>query len=93
MKNKDLINYLIEEIKIKKNLANSKAIMSLKDAIENGEDFDFEHLPKKVDKKELFYYLGYRQAARDILNGLQGQPYIFTEYEESNLLIEDPSTY
>lgn len=73
-----LVNYLVDEFTKKQNLANVKAIMSC----------DTENLDK-TDTKEMFYYLGYRQAVKDIVAALNGKPYIFTEYEEANITFDD----
>lgn len=75
------INHLIEEFEKKQKLANAKSIMaSTKD---NG-----KLSPYLGD--EIFYYLGYRQAIKDVIAGLSGKPYEFTEFEEANITLDNP---
>ena len=74
------INYLIKEFTKKQKLANAKSIMVC--TKDNG-----ELLPLHGD--EIFYYLGYRQAIKDVIAGLSGEPYDFTEFEDANITLDD----
>lgn len=68
-----IIKFLIEEFTMKQKLANAKAVMCL----------------TKDDGNEMFYYIGYRQAIKDVIAGLSGEPYNFTEFEDANITLDD----
>lgn len=72
--------FLIEEFTKKQKLANAKAVMVC--AKDDGRLLNFRG-------DEMFYYLGYRQAIKDVVAGLSGNPYNFTEFEEANLTLDE----
>lgn len=72
--------FLIEEFTKKQKLANAKAVMVC--AKDDGQLLN-------IHGDEIFYYLGYRQAIKDVIAGLSGNPYNFTEFEEANITLDE----
>lgn len=80
---------IVKQITQKKELANAKAILTMKDLDEQTiSQHSVEEIMEMVDSRELFYYIGYKQALNDVLESFAGEKYKFTEYEETCLVLD-----
>ena len=80
---------IVKQITQKKELANAKAILTMKDLDEQTiSQHSVEEIMEMVDSRELFYYIGYKQALNDVLASFAGEKYKFTEYEETCLVLD-----
>lgn len=80
---------IVKQITQKKELANAKAILTMKDLDEQTiSQHSVEEIMEMVDSIEMFYYIGYKQALNDVLASFAGEKYKFTEYEETCLVLD-----
>ena len=92
--NEKVREIIVKQITEKKELANCKAILSFgclgTETLSQVsiDDLFSEQILNKVNQKELFYYIGYKQALNDVLASFAGEKYKFTEYEETCLVLD-----
>lgn len=87
--NEEVREIIVKQITQKKELANAKAILTMKDLDEQTiSQHSVEEIMEMVDSRELFYYIGYKQALNDVLASFAGEKYKFTEYEETCLVLD-----
>ena len=87
--NEKVREIIVKHITQKKELANAKAILTMKDLDEQTiSQHSVEEIMEMVDSRELFYYIGYKQALNDVLASFAGEKYKFTEYEETCLVLD-----
>ena len=80
---------IVKQITQKKELANAKAILTMKDLDEQTIlQHSVEEIMEMVNSREMFYYIGYKQALNDVLASFAGEKYKFTEYEETCLVLD-----